>query len=380
MTLRWSLFFSVLLLATAATAQDEEAGAARQELETLRERIAAISAGIRETEAERGRIAGALRETELALAAIAGRIERIASEIRTGERRQEVLREQERDVRERLETQQRGIRGAVREAWQLGDEAPLKLLLNLEDPATVARQMTYLRYLLSDRQAVIDRYRDDLAELGRTRDALDRAAAELRSQREELEQQRSRRDRERAQRASLIASLDAELEQQGSTLLALERDRETLEALLEQLEEAVAAAPNRPPSQPFSEARGAMPWPVDGRLANRFGRARNRGKMQWQGVNLLAEAGTTVRAIHDGRVVYADWLRGSGLLLVIDHGEDYLSLYAHNESLLREVGEWVAAGAPIATVGDSGGQPQPALYFEIRKGGDPVDPALWCRR
>ena len=122
-----------------------------------------------------------------------------------------------------------------------------------------------------------------------------------------------------------------------------------------------------------------MAWPVEGRITERFGRPRNRGKMKWQGVRLKAEAGTPVSAIHHGRVVYADWLRGSGLLLVIDHGEGYMSLYAHNESLLRDVGEWVSTGAAIATVGDSGGQSEPGLYFEIRKDGKPTNPQAWCR-
>jgi septal ring factor EnvC (AmiA/AmiB activator) len=121
-----------------------------------------------------------------------------------------------------------------------------------------------------------------------------------------------------------------------------------------------------------------MAWPVEGRITERFGRPRNSGKMKWQGVRLKAETGATVSAIHHGRVVYADWLRGSGLLLVIDHGEGYMSLYAHNESLLRDVGEWVSTGAAIATVGDSGGQSEAGLYFEIRKDGKPTNPQAWC--
>ncbi|MEQ8514294.1 MAG: peptidoglycan DD-metalloendopeptidase family protein, partial [Chromatocurvus sp.] len=111
-----------------------------------------------------------------------------------------------------------------------------------------------------------------------------------------------------------------------------------------------------------------------------FGRPRNQGKMVWNGINIEAGKGNAVQAIHHGRVVYADWLRGSGLLLVIDHGDDYMSLYAHNETLLREVGEWVNAGVQISTVGDSGGRETPGLYFEIRHRGKPVDPAAWCQR
>jgi septal ring factor EnvC (AmiA/AmiB activator) len=121
-----------------------------------------------------------------------------------------------------------------------------------------------------------------------------------------------------------------------------------------------------------------MPWPVKGKPSNTFGRARNEGKMRWQGITIPAKEGVTVRAIHHGRVVYSDWLRGSGLLLIIDHGDGYMSLYAHNQSLLRDVGEWVTAGTPISTVGSSGGRDRAALYFEIRHQGKPTNPAKWC--
>ena len=122
-----------------------------------------------------------------------------------------------------------------------------------------------------------------------------------------------------------------------------------------------------------------MPWPVEGKPSNQFDRPRNEGKMRWQGITIPAREGTTVKAIHHGRVVYADWLRGSGLLVIIDHGDGYMSLYAHNESLLREVGEWVTAGTPVSTVGNTGGEEQAALYFEIRQNGKPTNPSNWCK-
>ena len=132
--------------------------------------------------------------------------------------------------------------------------------------------------------------------------------------------------------------------------------------------------------QAFKDAKGKMPWPVPGRASARFGNSRNQGKMRWQGVLIPGKAGTPVNAIHHGRVVYADWLRGMGLLLIIDHGDGYMSLYAHNQTLLREVGEWVTADTAISTMGNTGGLDRPALYFEIRHKAKPTDPAKWCRR
>ncbi|HEY7775443.1 MAG TPA: peptidoglycan DD-metalloendopeptidase family protein, partial [Kineobactrum sp.] len=131
--------------------------------------------------------------------------------------------------------------------------------------------------------------------------------------------------------------------------------------------------------KPFASTRGSLAWPVSGRRGNSFGASRGAGGMRWHGINLRAEEGTPVKAVHHGRVVFADWLRGSGLLLILDHGDGYMSLYAHNQSLLREVGEWVGPGTTIATVGNTGGSNRAGLYFEIRKDGKPVDPVVWCR-
>jgi septal ring factor EnvC (AmiA/AmiB activator) len=180
-------------------------------------------------------------------------------------------------------------------------------------------------------------------------------------------------------RREVLTQIDKALQDSAATLAAREQDRTQLESLLEEIDRALAQLMPQESVEPFSAARGSMPWPVDGRITTRFGASRNLGKMRWQGVRMAAEPGSTVTAIHHGRVVYADWLRGSGLLLVIDHGDGYMSLYAHNESLLRDVGDWVTAGAPVSTVGDSGGQSEPGLYFEIRRNGKPTDPQQWCR-
>ncbi|THG71716.1 peptidase M23, partial [Pseudomonas sp. A-1] len=130
---------------------------------------------------------------------------------------------------------------------------------------------------------------------------------------------------------------------------------------------------------PFAQARGRLPWPVDGQLLARFGAPRGDARLKWDGVLIGAAAGTRVRAIHDGRVVFADWLRGAGLLVIVDHGGGYLSLYGHNQTLLKAAGDLVKAGEAIATVGTSGGQDTPALYFAIRQQGQPSDPLRWCR-
>ena len=160
----------------------------------------------------------------------------------------------------------------------------------------------------------------------------------------------------------------------------MEGDRKELERLLEAIEVAVVNLSLPDNYGAFKLAKGKMPWPVAGKKPkNLYGKSRNEGKMRWQGVSIPAKEGTPVSAIHHGRVVYADWFRGSGLLLIIDHGDGYMSLYAHNQTLLREVGEWVTAGTQVSTVGSSGGQNSAALYFEVRHDGKPANPGSWCR-
>ena len=169
-----------------------------------------------------------------------------------------------------------------------------------------------------------------------------------------------------------ISSKSAQLKQK-------EEDRKQLEELLRTIEKAIIDLQVPANSAPFKSARGNMPWPIKGKPSNQFDRPRNEGKMRWQGITIPAKEGASVQAIHHGRVVYAGWLRGSGLLLIIDHSDGYMSLYAHNESLLREVGEWVSAGTPVSTVGNTGGEDQAALYFEIRHKGKPINPAQWLQ-
>ena len=131
---------------------------------------------------------------------------------------------------------------------------------------------------------------------------------------------------------------------------------------------------------PFNQLRGKLNWPVKGDLKNRFGSLRKGGKLRWQGVRIAADSGNDVEAVSPGRVIFADWFRNMGLLIIIDHGNGFMSLYGHNERLLKKAGDWVSAREVIAKVGDTGGQQEPNLYFEIRRGGNPVNPALWCSR
>lgn len=262
----------------------------------------------------------------------------------------------------------------------MGQQGQIKVLLNQESPDTVARVMAYYRYFFRARNELLQEFRATLEALQSTRQDIAATLEELQQRQAALAQKQEALARAQQTRQQAVARLNESIQGKGAELKKLQADQKELQQLLDAIRAAVVDLQVPDNYQPFKAARTKMPWPVPGRASSRFGDQRNQGKMRWQGVTIPAPAGTPVKAIHHGRVVYADWLRGMGLLLIIDHGEGYMSLYAHNQTLLREVGEWVSAETPIATVGDSGGLSQPALYFEVREKGKPVNPARWCRR
>jgi septal ring factor EnvC (AmiA/AmiB activator) len=196
---------------------------------------------------------------------------------------------------------------------------------------------------------------------------------------------RQAREAEEARQKALIAQQEAEKRQREQEALAASRskkdDSEPAPRRPVKAPGAMVSSTGQSYGGPFDQAKGKLPWPVDGRLLARFGETRgDDARTKWDGVMISASAGSQVRAVHGGRVVFADWLRGAGLLVILDHGNGYLSLYGHNQSLLKEAGDVVKAGEAISTVGNSGGgQDTPALYFAIRQQGRPSDPAQWCR-
>ncbi len=289
------------------------------------------------------------------------------------------LEQRRKKLQQARDQQQEKVGDELRAVWQMGGDAPVKVLLNQQDPHTLSRMMLYYQYFIGARTTLLDRYRETLLELDQVQIEIDTGRQRLAEQQAALQQQQAQLARSQDERKQAVASLSTDIANKGNQLQQLERDRGKLEELLKAIEAAVINLQVPDNFQAFASARGKMPWPLKGKPSNRYGKYRNQGKMRWQGLTIPAREGTPVQAIHHGRVVYADWFRGSGLLLIIDHGEGYMSLYANNQSLLREVGEWVTAGTPISTAGSSGGLDQPALYFEIRHNGKPVNPAAWCK-
>ena len=370
-----------LAIAGPVGGQSEQASEqeTRARLERLQRDIKEINAEISRDNKRKSKLQEQLRQAEVELGELQRDITANQRAVAASEAELDGLQAQREELEEARNAQQARIALELKTAWQMGQQGQVKVLLNQEDPHTVARAMAYYQYFFRARNELVGQYRETLEDLRVLEERIAGTLDQLAAQQAELEQQQAQLVTAQAAREATVASLSTSIESKAEKLKQLEQDRKELEKLLEAIARAVADLEVPEHYQPFKAARGKMPWPLAAKRVNNFGRARNEGKMRWQGVTIPAREGSKVNAIHHGRVVYADWLRGSGLLLIIDHGDGYMSLYAHNQSLLREVGEWVKAGTPISTVGNSGGQEQAALYFEIRHQGKPVNPASWCR-
>ncbi|WP_373091244.1 murein hydrolase activator EnvC [Zhongshania sp.] len=370
-----------LLLTTGfggtAVAADGEAN--KQQLRELNQKIGKLKKSISSQQSERSNAAKALQRIEKDIGVTAAKLHRTKEKSQQQQRKLNELENRQRQLRSQQQSQKALIAEHVRNAYSLGKESQMKMLLNQEDPEKLSRTLTYFDYFNRARSAELRKYRDTLNELNIIKPAISAKAGALALSQRKLEQQQQALLEQKQRRAKALASLDSEISNKTSSLTNLNTQRKDLESILQAVEREVTNIAMPANYKPFQDLRGKMPWPINGKPLNRYGASRQGSAVTWQGIQLSGQEGDAVKAIHNGRVVFADWLRGAGLLIIVDHGGDYLSLYAHNQSLLRSEGDWVRGGESIATVGNSGGQRQTGLYFEIRYKGRPTDPRNWCR-
>ena len=371
------------LLLLAAVPQpvvaQQDAGAARAELKQTEAEIKRLKRMLDGLRQEMSAVERQLRDSESEIGRLRREAADIEREIGEGEARLQSLEQQAAALQNALEAQQEQIARQVRSAYMAGRQDYLKMLLNQDDPSRMARMMRYYGDFNQARVEEINRYTLTIEQIRQTSEQIAEQQGMLQRDREALAQRRSALETEREKRSTALASLRERSRDQQQEVRRREAERAELAALIKKLDEAITSIPTPAGSMPFAQARGKLPLPVSGPIRARFGSQRGSdGRLKWDGLLIAASEGTRVHAVHGGRVVFADWLRGSGLLLILDHGNGYLSLYGHNQSLLREVGSWVQPGEAIATVGNSGGLGEPALYFSIRHRGQPLDPAVWC--
>ena len=376
---RPALWLAVLVLAysgaVAAASQNEE------QLRALRTRIEALQADLNETRGERDEARAQLRESERRIGSQFKSLRDTEARQRTESARLAALQQARTRSRAELGKHRQELEQAVRAAYVLGKQDYLKLLLSQDDPARMSRTLTYYRYLTEAHAARIEGIETALSRLDILEKQITERVQELAVLRARQLEQRNALEATRAEHRNLLAQLNERVRDRSQEVERLKHDEDRMTRLVRELRTALTRVPAPEPTVGKASVDKGGRWrlPVQGRLIARFGSPKEIGDLRWRGIFLAAPEGQEVKAVTRGRVAYADWLRGFGLLVVLDHGGGLMSLYGHNQSLYKGVGDRVEAGEAIAASGNTGGPPQPGLYFEIREHGEPRNPLDWCR-
>ena len=380
-----SVFILLFILLTAETpvfaSQNEDFESYQKKLERVQQSITKVKKHLKSTRYKRGHVVTELKQLESKISKNSTELSKTEEKINSLNRDISAMRGELSQLQRELKSQHQSLAEQVRAVYAIGHQQQLKMLLNQQDPAEMGRVMVYLDYLNRAREQQISTFIDSIAKKERLENKLNTS---LKAHQQNLEKSRKQKNSllsQRLKRDQLLASLEKKISNQEKNLTDLEDSRSRIENLLMSLGELLADIPKSPSdTRPFEQQKGKLPWPASGPFLATYGEPRKQGGLKWNGVLISVKHGTPVRAVSHGRVAFADWLQGFGFIAIIDHGDGYMSLYGHNETLVKQAGDWVNAGDVIATSGDSGGQPMPGVYFEIRARGKPVNPGQWCSR
>ena len=372
----FSLFLLIAVLPLVVLAATE-ISETNEQLSQLKEQIDAIQARLDASEKERDTLQRDLRDIDLQIGDSDVKAEALDRQQRALEDRLQVLEQEGRSMQADQAAREALIEQSIQHMWAMQQGGGLRVWLGDQKPEEVARNISYLQLLIDDQRELISRYQQGLEDIERNVQRVAETQTQLTVQMSAQNDVRETLASQRAARQQTLQAINAQVRTDAQVLATLQADQQRLNELLNEL--ANVTAPPIPAAQPFADLKGALPMPVTGTPSNRFGGRRN-ADIRWRGWLIPAEEGESIRAVHAGQVIYADWLRGQGLLIVIDHDDGWLTLYAQNHSLMRQVGDRVAAGDVIARAGASGGHDVTGLYFEVRHQGQPVDPAQWIRR
>lgn len=350
------------------------------ELENLRSRIETLRHSLQGAQQQQDDLRTRLADAEQAIAALDARLKEHDAQLQTHTRRLDELEAEKHHLQDELDNQSAALGRQLRAAYILGGQDDLKILLNQEDPARLGRHLAYYDYLNRARMRRIEHYNMNLRQLAAVTESIGQQVASLEILQTAQRDEKQLLELGRQTRTQLLAGLSGEISSQNEELTRLLEDEKRLQALLPTLlKPAAAHAPQSGgDAAPFATLKGKLPWPSQGTLIAHYDSPRLGGQLKWRGVLIQAAEGAAVRAIAAGRVVFADALRGFGLLVIIDHGDGYMSLYGHNRELHKKSGDRVEAGETIAAVGLNGAEEPAGLYFEIRAHGEPSNPSQWC--
>jgi septal ring factor EnvC (AmiA/AmiB activator) len=367
---------SVLLLIFFTGSAAADSG--KQKLESLKRSINSLEKRLEKRHREKNILVNELKEVELEAAKTGTSIRQLNKKINSRSNKLYSLEMEQRDLQKNIKNQNAAISEHLAAAYKLGDQEPIKLLLNQEDPQQLSRLFKYYSYFLEARNKKIETYVADVEKLSALMTEVTQQKLLLDSAKKELVEDQKQFLLIGKRRSVALKKLNRTLKSDTAKLNKLIAERAELEELLSTVQVAVTDMPlTAPPGQQtFVSQKGLLQWPLKGRVAHSYG-SRRSGTLRWEGWMIGAKSGQPVNAVHDGQVIFSNYLRGFGLLIILNHGDGYMTLYAHNEQLLKDTGDWVLSNETIARAGDSGGLDKPALYFEIRNQGQPADPKVW---
>ncbi|MGL1958220.1 MAG: peptidoglycan DD-metalloendopeptidase family protein [Colwellia sp.] len=373
------LITSSLLIAMTASAigtdTKKNKQQSEQKLSHVQQAIAKQESAIFQVNKDRDKLEKQLKNDDLAIAKVAKSINTTNKNLTLSQQKITSLAKQKHQLTQKKKSQELLLAQQLRTAYTAGQHDYLKLLLNQEQSEKIQRTISYYQYLNNARIKEIEQFKATLAELIQVTSAHQEEIELLQVLKGKQNQQRAQLSENKSKRHKTLKSLSKKLLSSKQQLAKLKAEESNLSLALKKLETLIQAEVNL---AGLSQLKKKLSWPVKGRILHRFG-TKKQGYLKWKGVLMAAPIGRQVQTIHNGTILFSDWLKGYGFVTVIDHGNGYMSLYGHNQTLLKSVGDRVETGEPIALIGQSGGQAQPGLYFEIRHLGKTVNPKLWCK-
>lgn len=392
----FALLAALCCLAPPALAGKAEAS--KEALDQLKERIESLKQELDSNQQAHAEAADSLKQSEQSISEANRRLYELGKQQQSNRTALQALQQEKSGLTQTIQQQQQALARQLSQQYLNGQQSYLQIVLTQRDPGAIARNLQYFSYVARARADLIDSLRKNLNHVAALNAQTEAALREVSELKAEQESQRKLLESEKAERKRVLSRLATQIKAQRGEISKLQRDEKRLSDLVKRLARIVPTQPRAPKAAPqdaparrndsvptqamagssFAALKGKLHLPVRGSIVNRFGAARADSGISWKGLFIKAGEGEQVRAIADGHVVFADWLRGFGNLLIVDHGDGFMSLYGNNQSLLKRVGDAVTAGDSVAAVGNSGGNEESGLYFEMRHQSVPFDPLSWC--
>ena len=371
------LFLGSFISLTCLAEEDAEQ---REKLNVLKKSIEELKRDLRAAKSNRDALLTDLESTEKKVGELSEKAEKLKNELQQQNQKIDDLNDERSDLNEKKSFQQTQVGQYIHSAYRLGNQSNVRLLLNQQDPTRVSRNLKYYDYFVRARTEKITEYLSTIERIDEIKPEIEYHASQIKKNVTSLNQKRAQLRQAQDSRQATLAKLNLNIQSQDEQLVSMQKDRSRLEKLLQRVGDFIRDTEFVSSKNNFRSLKGKLPWPTAGTLARSFGSSRVSNKLRWQGILINSNPGEPVMAVHHGQVVFSDYLRGHGLLIIVDHGTGYMSLYAHNQALYKELGEWVDSGETIASVGDSGGLKKSALYFELRHKGVPINPKNWFKQ